>query len=442
MHQMLDMPRDKTPFFTPTKRRVILNLFFLFVSLLTVLCSPVEVLAFDSFYATNDILFYDKNSTSYCSTSSNGSSTPTTTKTTKYTLDQVKTFAGEPVSSTWGISDGTAEQWFLKQAGAQATIAKYGLTSSNIGAISSIVRSAKVSPVFFYLDTVNEGGGAGGFINHYGSDVAGGGPANAKRDADYLAFEATQTKGAPATGGGEPASLPTAEAKSILDSLPSGSIGVYYIQATSAVTAELEDLSGKTGGWTGLFGAPLSDTMQNIQKMGGDPMQGGSSNCAGGLTGTGMAKGVSWAKLIAANDGYGYDQPTRTTGWTKWLANPSCTNQCGSFDCSSFISAIITVAGYTKTNPEFTTDTEGAFLQQVGFTQVASSATTSANLLPGDILVTSGHTEMYIGNNQNVGAHSNEFGGIAGGQTGDQNGHELSVTNFYNDSWNAVWRAH
>jgi hypothetical protein len=443
MHQMLDMPRDKTPFFTLTKRRVILNLFFLFISLLTVLCSPVEVLAFDSFYAGNDILFYDKNSTSYCSPSSTGSgSTTATPKTGKYTLDQVKTFAGEPVTSTWGISDGTAEQWFLKQAGAQATIAKYGLTSSNIGAISSIVRSSKVSPVFFYLDTVNEGGGAGGFINHYGGDVAGGGPANAKRDADYLAFEATQTKGTPATGGGEPASMPTAEAKSILDSLPSGSIGVYYTQATSAVTAELEDLSGKTGGWTGLFGAPLSDSMQNIQKMGGDPMQGGSSNCAGGLTGTGMAKGVSWAKLIAANNGYGYDQPGRTTGWTKWQADPSCTNQCGSFDCSSFISAIITVAGYAKTNPEFTTVTEGAYLQQAGFTQVASSAATSANLLPGDILVTSGHTEMYVGNNQNVGAHDNEFGGIAGGQVGDQSGHEISVTNFYNDSWNAVWRAH
>src|SRR5579871_985033 len=42
-----------------------------------------------------------------------------------HSLDQVKTFASEPITSTWNISDSTVEQWFLKQAGAQATITKY-----------------------------------------------------------------------------------------------------------------------------------------------------------------------------------------------------------------------------------------------------------------------------------------------------------------------------
>jgi hypothetical protein len=132
-----------------------------------------------------------------------------------FTIDEVKTFASEAITSTWNISNSTVEQWFLKQAGAQATIAKYGLNSSNIGQITSAIEAAGVSPVFFYLDTVNEGGGAGGFINHYSSDVPGGGPANAKNDSQYIVSESHTTADGPATGGGEPGDMPTAEAKSI-----------------------------------------------------------------------------------------------------------------------------------------------------------------------------------------------------------------------------------
>jgi len=363
-----------------------------------------------------------------------------------YTLDQVKTFASEPITSTWNISDSTVEQWFLKQAGAQATIAKYGLNSGNIGAITSAVKAAGVSPVFFYLYTVNEGGGAGGFINHYPSDTGGGGPGNATRDAQYLVSQSKDKSAGPATGGGEPAGMPTAEAKQILDALPLGSIGVVYIQATSAVTAELESLSGK-GPVSSQFGKPLSAAMANIQSMGGNPMQGGTSISSGGcfgnssVAGQGITKAINWAVMIAKNNGYGYDQPTRTSGWTNWQSKPSCTNQCGSFDCSSFIAAALTEAGYFQTNPNFSTANEASELTKAGFSQVASSATSSANLQPGDILIAADHTEMYIGNGQNVGAHENENNGVSGGQVGDQSGNEISVTPFYNDNWISVWRA-
>ena len=192
-------------------------------------------------------------------------------------IDQAKTFASEPITSTWNISDSTVEQWFLKQAGAQATVTKYHLNSSNIGQITSTVKAASVSPVFFYLYTVNEGGGAGGFINHFPhAHDTGNSVTDAKNDAEYLASQSKDKSAGPATGGGEPSDMPTAEARQILSSLSLGSIGVVYIQATSAVTAELEDLSGKTGDWSGLFGKPLSDAMQNIKTMGGDPLQGGS----------------------------------------------------------------------------------------------------------------------------------------------------------------------
>lgn len=196
--------------------------------------------------------------------------------------NQEKTFLSTAVTSTWNISNATVEKWFLKQAGAQPTIGRYGLNSGNIGQITSAVQAANVSPVFFYLVTVNEGGGAGGFINHYSGDVSGGGTANATRDAQYIASESKTTQDGPATLGGEPGDMPTAEAKSLLNSLPKGSIGVFYIQATSAVTAEVEDISGKTGDWSGKFGHPVSDMMQNIKTMGGNPLQGGSTISTGG----------------------------------------------------------------------------------------------------------------------------------------------------------------
>jgi cell wall-associated NlpC family hydrolase len=367
-----------------------------------------------------------------------------TTPSSTYTLDQVKTFASEPITSTWNISDGTVDGWFLKQAGAQATVKKYKLTSTNISGVTSAVEAAGVSPVFFYAYTVNEGGSAGGFINHYGSDVAGGAVPNATRDAQFLATQSQSTNGSAATGGGEPTDMPTAEAQQIYNSLSAGSIGKVYITATSAATAELEDLSGKTGDWTGKFGTPLSGAMQDIQKMGGDPLQGGtaSGSCSGGVTGTGMAKAISWAEMIANNNGYGYDQPTRTSGWTKWQADPSCTNQCGSFDCSSFLAAALTEAGYFTTNPEFDTGSESQYLKQAGFTQVPGPYKTSANLQPGDILVnTANHTAMYVGNGQIVQASENENGGVSGGEVGDQNGKEIAIRSYYNFPWDSVWRA-
>src|SRR5262249_41133324 len=153
---------------------------------------------------------YDPNACADSGSTADSPSTGSDITTEGFTIDQVKTFASEPVTSTWNISNSTVEQWFLKQAGAQATIAKYRLNSSNIGEITSVVEAAGVSPVFFYLDAVNEGGGAGGFINHYGSDTSGGGPGNATRDAQYIVSESHTTADGPATGGGEKPDMPTA----------------------------------------------------------------------------------------------------------------------------------------------------------------------------------------------------------------------------------------
>ena len=363
-----------------------------------------------------------------------------------FSLNEVKTFASEPVTSTWNISDSNVEKWFLKTN--TQVIARYKLSSSNIGSVTSAVRANGVSPALFYLYTVNEGGTTDGsnlgFINH--TDRSGLSAVQAATDdAQYIAAMSKQTGGHPATGGGEPNDMPTAEAQQILSALPAGSIGVVYIQATAAVTAELEDLSGKTGSWSGLFGMPLSAAMQNIKAMGGDPQQGGATlstdGCTAGVTGEGMTKGINFGIAIANNDGYGYDQDARESGWQKWQSDPSCTNQCGSFDCSSFVSAILTVAGYFTTNPNFATSSEDSVLISAGFKKVATSAPTSDNLLPGDVLLGDGHTALYIGNGQLVQARINELGTVSGGQVGDQTGREIVQQAFYDFPWIGIYRA-
>ncbi|HEX5395291.1 MAG TPA: peptidoglycan amidohydrolase family protein, partial [Candidatus Saccharimonadales bacterium] len=163
-----------------------------------------------------------------------------------------------------------------------------------------------------------------------------------------------------------------------------------------------------------------------------------------GVAGEGMTKAINWAVMIANNDGYGYDSSAaRTTGWVKWQSDPNCTNQCGSFDCSSLISAALTVAGYFDTNPNFWTGNEAQYLEGAGFKKVATSATTSQDLLPGDILLANDHTSLYIGSKQMVAAHINENGDTSGGQVGDQTKGEISVSTYqdHNPPYIAVYRA-
>jgi hypothetical protein len=261
---------------------------FLALLLLTFIFIGSNVFAATSPYKILQAPFYDPNPNSG-DCSSSGGSADTTGSTGGFTINQVKAFAAEPVTSTWNISDSTVEKWFLKQAGAQSTIAKYGLNSSNIGDITSAVKAAGVSPVFFYLYTVNEGGGAGGFINHFGSDTGGGGPGNAKRDAEYLASQSKIMDSKPSwVDAGNPVDFVPQDVQAAgntdFQKLPSGTIGRVYIPATAAVTWEVYYPNGLKQQYNKVqdYGAPLSASMQNIKTMGGDPQQGGTTVSAGG----------------------------------------------------------------------------------------------------------------------------------------------------------------
>ena len=80
----------------------------------------------------------------------------------------------------------------------------------------------------------------------------------------------------------------------------------------------------------------------------------------------------------------------------------------------------------------FTTADMGGILQRNGFRQFPF--TSVADLKEGDILWRIGHTEIYVGNGQNAGAHSNYDG-----QQGDRSGKEVNVKET-GTHWQYVYR--
>lgn len=136
---------------------------------------------------------------------------------------------------------------------------------------------------------------------------------------------------------------------------------------------------------------------------------------------------VKWAINIAKDNSHGYDQANR------WGPD---------YDCSSLVYEAFRVgggfdlpvhSGYTGTMiNDFTA---------VGFTWYSGMGNNVSNLIRGDILLDiDAHTEIYIGSEMNVGAHINEFGGVRGGQPGDQTGREISTGNYYSKPWDGVLR--
>lgn len=137
-------------------------------------------------------------------------------------------------------------------------------------------------------------------------------------------------------------------------------------------------------------------------------------------------KAVNWAVGIANDDTHGYTQDMDG----RWHPD---------YDCSSFIITAFEQAGCpVKTNGATYTGNMISVFTSTGFTVLNYSQ--GMELVKGDVLWKDGHTEMYIGNNQNVGAHINELGETTGGQTGDQTGHEISVTGSPNGNWTKVLR--
>lgn len=131
---------------------------------------------------------------------------------------------------------------------------------------------------------------------------------------------------------------------------------------------------------------------------------------------------ISWAVAIANDNSHGYSQQSR------WGPD---------YDCSSFVISAFKSAGVDTGSATYTGNMRSQFTAH-GFQWIPwSSIGGVSNLQRGDILLNEkNHTEIYLGNNQNVGAHSNR--GYP--QTGDQTGTEVSVSGYYYHPWDGVLR--
>ena len=116
-----------------------------------------------------------------------------------------------------------------------------------------------------------------------------------------------------------------------------------------------------------------------------------------------LQKFISIMIVLCNDNSHGYSQSNR------WGPN---------FDCSSSIIYSLRMAGFA-TGSAGTTITMKSALTGLGWTFIASPG----SLQRGDILWTSGHTEVYIGGGQSAGFHSSR----GHPQTGDQTGTEASV---------------
>ena len=167
-----------------------------------------------------------------------------------------------------------------------------------------------------------------------------------------------------------------------------------------------------------------SDEIEDIQVRGFNG--GGGTPLPPG--GQGVEDAVLWAIDIANDDSHGYDQATRDGGVD--------------FDCSSLTSWAFRVGGgFNIPTPSPATYTMITPFENAGFTWYSGMGNDSSQLYRGDILLNiQNHVAIYIGDGQLVEACINEFGGITGGQPGDQTGQEIRVGGFYSFPWDGVLR--
>ena len=147
-----------------------------------------------------------------------------------------------------------------------------------------------------------------------------------------------------------------------------------------------------------------------------------------------IERAISQMEEWALDDIHGYDQRYR------W-------GQYGDYDCSSAVIQAWENAGVpVKTAGASYTGNIPDVFPSFGFKNVISSVNlaTGSGLKRGDVLLNRwNHVAMYCGNGKEVEASINEFGGITGGQPGDQTGQEFlirSYRNYPNGGWTHIYR--
>ncbi len=139
---------------------------------------------------------------------------------------------------------------------------------------------------------------------------------------------------------------------------------------------------------------------------------------------------VDWAIEIANNPSHGYDQINR------WGPDD--------YDCSSLVISAFKNSGIDTGNASYTGNMYSE-LTSHGFTAYEFRM---EDLQYGDILLTDGHTELFIGGSgELVGANANENYGKGNGKDafkngipGDQTGKEIYTKPYYDDGWYWILR--
>lgn len=139
---------------------------------------------------------------------------------------------------------------------------------------------------------------------------------------------------------------------------------------------------------------------------------------------------VLWAINTANDDSHGYSQANR------W-GNPD-------YDCASFVISAFRSVGFKLSSAVHCGNMKQAFIDE-GFEWIPKSQidlSTSKNLKRGDILLnTTSHTEIYIGNNMQVGAHDGTYDIYDYNDPGDSTGKEICAVTYNNwSNWEGILR--
>lgn len=209
-----------------------------------------------------------------------------------YTTEQYTSFLKNSTSNNFGFSDEKLADWFMGQAGARPVINSYGVTKQNL--LSTYIPKIKEyqgEASFFLFYTVTEGGGAGNWINHYGSDTSSTGLGCLIDDLEYCKSIDNNYPGYPVAMTapevrGNPPQENINQAQDVYKQCGKGTIGSIMMPSTMAgnawVFAEEWCLAHQGGSAPAVyFGNPYDQMIKTIQSSGADPFSGKGSSDSG-----------------------------------------------------------------------------------------------------------------------------------------------------------------
>lgn len=209
-----------------------------------------------------------------------------------YTTEQYTNFLKNSTSNNFGFSDEALADWFMGQAGARPVINSYGVNKQNL--LSTYIPKIKEyqgEAAFFLFYTVTEGGGAGNWINHYGSDTSSDGLGCLIDDLEYCRSIDNNYPGYPVAMtapevSGTPPQENINQAQDVYKQCGKGTIGSIMMPSTMAgnawVFAEEWCLAHQGASAPAVyFGNPYDLMIKTIKDAGADPFSGKGSDDSG-----------------------------------------------------------------------------------------------------------------------------------------------------------------